>query len=547
MPLPQLSDLHLGKVDGKHEFIDKDLTDAYFDAFLIPQTVDINALLSGHKYVIQGFRGTGKTSLLRYMAKHLRHQGAMGHFVLFKSNLTDAQRTEMSRMAGLSIAELDPGKLEIQQDFKDSWRWFLHKKIGEIALTNKKLCLSEESRHKYLEMLGLVEKPWFDRVLGGFPRIEGMKVKFKAKAPVVEAQLEGKLAHEQSAHPSVLFGELVQSLDDLLPKLKLTTRIFVFVDELEVFYQTPEQYSRDLRLVRDLIFAVDRMVTLAEENALGLQLCVAVRSEVLGALGAQGQEVTRIAHDRGVNVAWHFSKRSLQHPLFEMIRKKIWISEDAKCIPRCADPINEYFPTSVSGAPLDVYILDQSFYKPRDIVWRLTIAQQQYGLEPRFTEEMFKATEIDYSARLWEEIVYELGAMYSTEEIDIIEKLFAGQYAKFTVTEVRGRLSRLAKSNPIARDLEKRRGCDVILQDLYRLGAVGNVFRVENSLRNRWMFRGESTVLLDKDMELHVSLTKRLKPDRAWSKGSPQKQTPRKKQRGRGSSRSTADSRKIKN
>lgn len=339
-----------------------------------------------------------------------------------------------------------------------------------------------------------------------------MKVKIRSKIPLLEAQLSGKIRHDAKTSGAILFAELVQSLDDLLPNLRLTRLLYVYIDELEVFFQTPEQYRRDLRLVRDMIFAVDGFVRSAAENGLALLFCVAVRTEILDALGAEGQEVSRIAHDRGANVAWHYGKRSLHHPLLEMVRRKIWISEDQGKVDRTADPIQHYFPKQVLGMALDVFLLDHSFYKPRDIIWRLTIAQQQFANEPLFDEKMFIATDIDYSAKLWEEIVYELSASYSSEEIVVIEQLFVGQLGRFSSRDIQERLSKKAASDPIAKKLEARRPVGVILQDLYRLGAIGNVFLVKKSIRHRWMFRGESSLLLDRHMELHPALTKRLKP-----------------------------------
>jgi len=134
MPVARLAELHLGKVDGKHEFVDSAHSRLFFDGFLVPETIQLDDFLNGHKYVLRGFRGTGKTSLLRYLAKLLRDKGAQGKLILFKSGLSEAQRIEISRQAGLSLEEVDSGKIEVQQDFKDAWRWFLHRKLGEMIL-----------------------------------------------------------------------------------------------------------------------------------------------------------------------------------------------------------------------------------------------------------------------------------------------------------------------------------------------------------------------------------------------------------------------------
>jgi hypothetical protein len=513
MPLQRLSQLHVGKVDGKHEFMESGQNaDLFFDAFLVPDTIDIADFIKGDKYIVRGFRGTGKTSLLRYLAKQLRDRGADGQFVLFKSGLSEAQRTEISRQAGIIWEELDSSKMEMSQDFKDAWKWFFHRKMGEILVSKSALSTAAEEKHAYLQMLGLIDKPWFDRVVGGFPKLDAAKVKIKGRIAPFEAWLEGKIKGDAKSG-TILFADIVQTLDALLCKLELANQIYIYVDELEVFFQSPEQYRRDLRLIRDLLFAVDHFSNFAAAHHIDLRFCVAVRSEILDALGAEGQEVSRLAHDRGVQIAWHYANRGLHHPLFEMIRKKIWSSEIRAKVRKTDDPISHYFPASINKIPLDVFILDQSFYKPRDIIWRLSLAQQQFPTRPRFSDDTFIATDIDYSAKLWEEVVYELSAVYSTEEISIIEGLFLGKSVFVDLADVESRLLAASTMNPIAQKLSNRRGARLILQDLYRLGAIGNAFRVgtrSEDVRHRWMFRGDTTPLVEKRMELHPAVIRRL-------------------------------------
>ncbi len=80
-------------------------------------------------------------------------------------------------------------------------------------------------------------------------------------------------------------------------------------------------------MVRDLIFAISSLNELFRENDVPIHLIGGVRSEVIDNLGALGQEVDRIVHDKAVTIAWHYANRSLNHPLFDIIRNKIQASE----------------------------------------------------------------------------------------------------------------------------------------------------------------------------------------------------------------------------
>lgn len=283
-------------------------------------------------------------------------------------------------------------------------------------------------------------------------------------------------------------------------------------DELEVFYDEKSKYERDQRMVRDLLFSVSKINERFCSLGLDLPLLAAVRSEVLDGLGAIGQEVERVVHDKGIRLAWHFARKGLSHPLFEMIARKIKLSDDC-ADGNSVDVIRDYFPTEVRGLFIETYLLDRSFYKPRDLIWRLTIAQKQFPNETGFTERSLLDTELMYSDVMWDEITYELSANYSKQEIAVIESALSGFRTEFFVNELKRRFDDLSYISANARDFMAKHGLGDVLADLYRLGAVGNIFREgprSYQVRNRWAFRGDPTLLFDKKISVNASLIKRL-------------------------------------
>jgi hypothetical protein len=298
-----------------------------------------------------------------------------------------------------------------------------------------------------------------------------------------------------------------------LTKLKLEKPIYVYFDELEAFYHTPEQHKRDQRMVRDLIFAVSRLNDAFRQATCNIHILAAVRSEVIDSMGALGQEVDRLVHDRGFLVSWHHVNRSISHPLMNIIAKKINISEEAEGLPISPDPLEVYFPAKVNEETIEAFLLDKSFYKPRDIVWRLSIAQKLFPLETKFTVTVLLDTEREYSSKLWAEIRYELGAVYSDAEVDAIEQVLSGGQLVFDLRQIEGKFSDQAARSPTLRSLLERRSVREILGDLYRLGAIGNSFRAGTTgtdIRNRWSFRGDNSLLPDKRMVIHSALKKSL-------------------------------------
>lgn len=517
----QLKDIRIGKVDGKHEFISGAPNEKeFFDAYLLPDTLNVRAFVAREIYFVQGFRGTGKTSFLRYF---LFAHAASDHFrrlVLFKSDLTEQQRISISRQVGIEWADTDSDRMALAQDFKDAWAWFVLHKIGEI---NPDIVDTGPVK-EFLDALGLGDKNTFDKVMGFLPKIEGSSVRIKANIGLFEAELGADTERSGKYLKSTLFSLCLLAQKYLLG-IKFKRMLFIAFDELEVFHISGEQFQRDLCMVRDILFIVDRFSQLFITNSVTISLLAAVRSEVLDAMGSVGQEVDRVVHDRGTVLAWHYAKRSLHHPLLNMLRKKLAASE--REVEEHPDIFLAYFPTHVQNLPIEVYLLDRSFYKPRDLIWRLSLGQRQFPLKSRFDEEVLTKTEQEYSSKLWDEIQYELSAIYNQDEITAVRMALSGMSRYFDLNDFEARMLRVATYSKSVRRLYERSPADILV-DLYRLGAIGNAFRVGTSAsdtRNRWVFRGDPDLLVDKRMELNPALSKHL------SAVDPRKRGPRKSDR----------------
>lgn len=350
------------------------------------------------------------------------------------------------------------------------------------------------------------------KAIGFMPKIEGSSVKIRADVGFFEAELGGDFKRDGDQGKTTLEA-LSKRISSSLKKILFEKPLFLYFDELEAFYHTPEQHRRDQRMVRDLLFSISTMNDFFRNNSVDIHILAAVRSEIVDTMGALGQEVDRLVHDKGFLISWHHANRSLNHPLIQIIRGKLLASEKAAGVESTVDPIARYFPKSINGQTIEAFILDRSFYKPRDIVWRLSIAQKLFPRETIFSSSVLHETEIEYSSKLWDEVRYELSATYSEVEIDAIESVLSGGATAFDLSQVEEKFDRAAAySKPIGGVLNRRSVRD-IMSDLYRLGAIGNSFRggaTGTDVRNRWTFRGDPNLLVDKRMVIHPALVKRL-------------------------------------
>ena len=506
----KLGELNIGNVDGRYEF-ELDRPDHISSTFYIPEFINFDMFKTRSRYFVHGLRGVGKTSILRWLHAKASMEASFSKFVLFKSDLTEAQRVEISRASGFRIVETDKNAMEFSQDFKESWYWFFFYQIGLII---KEDYNGLRGATPFLKLLGLADDSLVERVGGWMPKVTKSKITLKGKFGPFEGGYEGEIERSE--------GKVEMTMPSMISLLKLRVKeiefpntVYIFVDELEIFKDNREQYDRDRRFVRDIIFVVSELNEFFRESGVDVILVLAVRTEVLLAIGSLGQEIQRRVYDKGVFVHWDQFNCTLKHPILDMVRKKLQHSErlafgDQLTLDGQDDVFLKYFPNTIHQYSVEDFLLNRSFYRPRDVVQRLQIAAESHSEESFFSEEILDGTDQTYSRRVWEEVAYGLSAKYTDEEIRVIENLFAGAQAYFYMSDIEHRLkSNARRSNSAKAFAEKHRAADVLM-DLYMFGAVGNdYFAGEGAFRNRWIYRGDQDLFLNKRMILQRALWRR--------------------------------------
>jgi hypothetical protein len=509
--LKSIGEFKLGKVDGKEEFLFEESTSSnFFDAFFMPQNVDLEQLENREIYFISGFRGTGKTSLLRYFVVSSQPDESCRSMVLFKSDIGEEKRTKLSTQVGISLAEYDSKKMGIAQDFKSAWCWFFLHQVALMMEANDGCYKGDLHSDTFLRMMGFAAEKPFKKIMGFLPKLEGAKVRLSGQLGIFSGEVDLEFENENSTTATVLFSEVVDAALACLERVQFVKKLVVGIDELEVFFFYQEQYSRDLAMVRDLIFSVDRLNQRFRMKKQPIILVAAIRKEVVDAIGVLGQEVNRVVHDRGVNLTWHHAQRSLNHPLIEMIRRKMKASLPDSY---SGDPIVDFFDDTIDGEALDSFLLDRSFYRPRDMIWRLTFAQKSFPKETKFGRKALGDTESDYSAQLWSEIEYELSASFSVEEIEAITAIFSGIRRVFFLNDLSNLAQGKSKHSDAIKSFIQAHSLADLCRTLYSHGALGNDFRTGttgNVSRNRWIFRGDRSLIVDQRMTLNPALRKAL-------------------------------------
>lgn len=505
----QLKDLVLGKTDAKNELLETDTRSIarFTDSFLLPENISPKQFFNGQKYFISGLKGTGKTALLRYIGlKAQEEHQAKTSFILFKSDFSEDDKTAFSRAANTYVVE-DLNNTEVSEgDYLNVWMWFIHRQIVRDMSSERPFFVINSDWEKYSQCvlapkLGNEDagiKRYFPKLKQGRVEIEGNVEFFKIK---LGFDLEGDQTKK------VNFSVLVRQANELFKRLTPTSnKYLLFADELEITLGKKKQYAKDVQLIRDLILAINKFNTISKERNYNTYVIAAIRSEVVTSIESTGKEINKPVADFGTTLYWD-SKVSgdfKNHPLIRIITKKIQAAEKYIGISKiCTDDEvwERYFPTKINDKPIYEFLLNKTWYRPRDIVRLLTIAQEQFPEKELFSQHILENIGKEYSRQCWVEQAEELSSTYSKEEIGAIKKVLSSLECPFTVFDITRKIENVRGMYTDVDNLLKKYRIGDILSHLFKLGIVGNTG--ENM---RFSFRGDDELLIENDMTIHNSL-----------------------------------------
>lgn len=503
-----LKDIPLGSTDAKNEVLSgtPEEVSRFLSSYVTPPALVIDKFLNRQKYYVVGLKGTGKTALLRYISLTLeKAENSSSSFVLFKSDVDEDLRKDFAKAARVQVVEENSETLE-GDDFETVWRWFIYRKIAStIAKKDASPFQDNANLGKFIaivnsEALANNEKSVLMRLV---PEIRKGNIEI-SKSPKLGLEFEW----DANGRAKVNFNYLVRRADiafrELEPDIE---RLNVFFDELELNYATSKQYQRDSRLVRDLIVSIEKINAISKEKGYHLCLYAAIRSEVLVSVTSLGKEINKPITDFGAPIVWNRPGLSAeQQPLLGIIERRINNARSEHGMPTLSSSElwSKYFPTKIQKQNPQIYILHNSWYRPRDVVRLLITVQDQYPNEQTFNVQGLEAVRKTYSTASWVELTEELKAKYKPSEIDGIKYIFYGFKQISSLLEVSTRAEKVALDHNEVKELLTRVSIKEILKDLYRIGVIGNINNRDD--RMRFSFRGDDEILFENNIFIHNAL-----------------------------------------
>lgn len=501
-----LSRIYIGKPDARDE-LDTEGAERFIEAFVMPPHFDLEGLLHGDKAFITGYKGTGKTALLLYLDHLYKEEdpSACSSFLLFKSDYRETKRSRMAAQArrAVSTMVMDKENLEENDDFSYLWRWHLFRQmIRDNEHCDGGLFEDDRSWQQFRDLIDSLAP--MDRAKG---RKAGLE-KINLSLPFFGGAIKPEMGlNFQSREEEADLVEVIEEATDLFRRLRRTgTPYYIFVDELEANYGERNHFHRDLCLIRDLMLEIKAInILCARAGMKQTKIICAARREVINAINREitSRELNKVIAGFDCPLIWDYNlDAGFEHPLIRILCKRIEISEQlCGCTDSPEDLVDRWFPESRSDT-LN-FILNHGWFKPRDIVRLLTAAKHSPSCRERaFTDEVFADCMPEYSRESLEEQREELRAIYTAQEIDGIFTCLKGYRDVFTMEEIQEHARTNFPDTPLAQNTR------TVLEDLYRLGILGNYIRSEHTddtgARYRFQHRGNDRVILTAPWELMV-------------------------------------------
>ncbi len=509
----QIKDIYFGKIDGYNEFLEygQDTCKGLFYEF---PNIDISRLLDGSTYYIFGNKGTGKTMLLKYLESIISENPSQSfsEFIRFKRDIDEEERNQIKRSAlpNNSFEEIIDSEIptDFTLDCSLAWQVYLIKVIVSRLLKTE-YGVFDRNTDSWTKLCALLKATYGE--LGTDNTIKKILPKMKRGNLEIDFSKIAKTNLEfewiDSKEKSVSFTSLAKQIINLYSVLTpVEDKIYIFIDELELAFKQTKKYQRDVALIRDLIFAIEYLSDINRTHNFNVFLITAIRSEVYKNIISKGLEINKTIHDFGVTISWEQKGGNIRnHPLLKMLEKRIHFSETKLGLKPSPDIWETYFIPYIGNSKKEVqnYILDQTWYKPRDIIRLFTVIQRLHGNKNVIDQECFDTSRKPYAEESWTEFEEFLTVKYSDKEVEGIKKSLTGIQLPFSVSDFQHHLNSKKDFFEEVNELVTKRKTPEILKDLYDIGIIGNY-----SSNSRFMFKGDTDIDPIMPITIHYPLIK---------------------------------------
>lgn len=496
-------DIKFGKTDASNELMEFG-DDYYLSSFLEYERYRIEDFFEGRKYFILGRKGTGKTALLKYMECKLRENPEnLVIPIRFKSDFDEVDRSNIKRTSFLPQEEVIENNNEKLKSYVSPWQVYL---IYQIFKHNNSknaeysvFCNNKEYTLIWKLLLMIFGENGGNKIV---PKISKGLINISVGTQGIDANLAAEIELNNNKINYVLTAK---KIIDMYQSLSFSrTPVYILIDELELSVKSKKQREADIELVRDLIIAIDRMNRVSKDKLYNVHFYASVRTDVVNSVLSSGFEINKCIEDYGVTIDWYQRGGNyVDSPLLKLLEKKIKASEKEQNLKTESNDVWEtYFENKIQGMEIRKFLLNFSWYRPRDVIRMMTFAQEYCNKETeKFNQRVFDEAIQQYSNNMWNEVSEEISLKYTKEEMKAIEKIFTGIQVPFGFSDINSRMKEKAGLYDYVEKFSNKYKMTDVLEMLFDWGIVGN-----SGERMVFSFLGYKEMDITKPMIIHTPL-----------------------------------------
>lgn len=507
-----LGKISFGKTDAFNELSELG-SDFFLDSFVVNEKYRLSDFLDGKKYYICGKKGTGKTAFLRYLECRLRDEAEnLVIPIRFKSEFDETDKAQLMVMSTSDNEDSEDtkqssvfstDKILSQKSYVLMWKTFLIHQIFSNAKKGEYLVFEENENYQLISALLSVLYGDASSNNSIMPKIKKGTVVINASlASVIGTKVQLEIDFDSKTRKAnyLKLAKKIVQLFDCLTFAK--NNVHLLIDELELSVRNKDLHQKDIELVRDLILAIDDLNKLCKCKCYNIRIIASIRSEVVNSVLSAGFEINKCIEDYGVTVDW-FQKGGdyRDNPLLKIIENKIHVSEKNNGIEPAENIWSTYFDSTIHETEVRKYILNNTWYRPRDIVRLMNMLQYQETQASRFTQKTFDSAQQEYSNNMWNEISEELILSYSADDLKAIKTFFNRIKLPFTYRYLCERVNELSEMYPNVKRFFEKVPMSDFLEKMFSLGVIGNTGK-----RMVFYFLGDQDISLIEPMVIHTPL-----------------------------------------
>ncbi len=268
-------------------------------------------------------------------------------------------------------------------------------------------------------------------------------------------------------------------------------------DELDDRFRDGEYYRHS---IISLLKAADHINLKAAEKSINSKVIILLRSDIFSTFN--DPDLNKIKRVNTLKIDWG-DKVSVNSPLMKMIIFKARISSTLISALRDEEIFRSLFPQSIDRTSAERFMLERSFFRPRDIITMLNLIIERYPNSTYFGWKSFKDVKKEYSEYLLDEVRNEMFGHHADEQIEGMIKLLKNYNKHFIEYDELKAYMETNRYHYDGLDLEK------MLIALFKFNAIGNKWYNQYKKREyyTWAHRDEKADLdLDKTIVIHKGL-----------------------------------------